>query len=35
VSVPDEAIEQYEVAGPYAPDVARKRNKIYTESKSA
>ena len=35
VSIPDEAIEQYEVAGPYAPDVARKRNRIYTEFKSA
>jgi spermidine/putrescine transport system substrate-binding protein len=35
VSIPDEAIERYEVAGPYAPDVARKRDKIYTEFKSA
>ena len=35
VSIPDEAIQHYEVAGPYAPDVARKRNKIYTEFKSA
>ena len=35
VSVPDEAIQHYEVAGPYAPEMARKRNKIYTEFKSA
>jgi spermidine/putrescine transport system substrate-binding protein len=35
VSIPADAIEHYEVAGPYAPDVARKRNRIYTEFKSA
>jgi spermidine/putrescine transport system substrate-binding protein len=35
VSIPEEAIRHYEVAGPYPPEVARKRNTIYTRFKSA
>jgi spermidine/putrescine transport system substrate-binding protein len=35
VSIPEEAISRYEVAGPYTPEIARKRNTIYTTFKAA